>query len=151
MATEKPGLIQKQRVGAYAVIIWDAQVLLTRLASHVSFPQRWTLPGGGIDHGESPEQALIRELHEETGHQVAAAKLHAVGSRQFVGTAPSGQLEDFHQLQIVYRVTVAHKREPVVHEVGGSTDHAAWVPLAELDTIPLTESARAWIRDVAAT
>lgn len=34
----------------------------------------WALPGGGVDPGESPEQAVIREIQEETGFQVAICR-----------------------------------------------------------------------------
>ena len=56
-----------QRVAAYALILRDDRILLTRLASRISADEKWHLPGGGLDHGENPRDALVREIREETG------------------------------------------------------------------------------------
>lgn len=48
-------LPQFQRIAAYAVIIREQQVLLSRLSPRISREELWTLPGGGLDHGENPE------------------------------------------------------------------------------------------------
>lgn len=56
------------RPGAYAVLIRGGELLLTHQAKPQSEVQ---LPGGGIDPGESPVQALYREVFEETGWQIA--------------------------------------------------------------------------------
>jgi 8-oxo-dGTP pyrophosphatase MutT (NUDIX family) len=56
--------------GLRAPAAWsrDAAVLLTRRPSHMrNHPGQWALPGGSIDGAESPEQAALRELHEEVG------------------------------------------------------------------------------------
>ena len=50
--------------GVRIIIVRDRQVLLL---SHWYAPFAWTLPGGGIDGDETPEQAAIREAREETG------------------------------------------------------------------------------------
>ena len=60
-----------QRVAAYAVIIRDGQILLSKIAPHISADGLWTLPGGGLDHGEDPRDAVVREVHEETGLRCA--------------------------------------------------------------------------------
>ena len=56
-------LPRRQRVGAYAVILRErgglVEVLLSRLAPRVSRTELWTLPGGGVDHGEDPRDALV--------------------------------------------------------------------------------------------
>jgi mutator protein MutT len=50
-----------------------AALLLTRRAAHLnSHAGQWALPGGRIDAGESPEEAALRELHEEVGLQLTA-------------------------------------------------------------------------------
>ena len=56
------------RVGAYAIVT-DAtsRILLCRIAPGYPAAGLWTLPGGGVDHGEHPDDAVLRELHEETG------------------------------------------------------------------------------------
>jgi ADP-ribose pyrophosphatase YjhB (NUDIX family) len=129
------------RVGAYAVVVADGRVLLTELAGTTTAPGAWTLPGGGLDHGEAPVDAVVREVREETGHVLVEPRLVDVGSAHFVGRSPTGRLEDFHGIRIVYRADVEQVREPEVLDVGGSTSAAAWVPLDRLAQLPLA----AWL------
>src|SRR5579875_1594906 len=60
----------RQRLAAYAVVA-DAvgRVLLTR--HRPGRPGRWLLPGGGVEAGQHPEQAVVREVLEEAGLAVA--------------------------------------------------------------------------------
>jgi 8-oxo-dGTP pyrophosphatase MutT (NUDIX family) len=127
--TEPNGAPRVQRAGAYAVLAHDGRILLTRLA----YTKVWTLPGGGIDHGESPLDAVRREVLEETGLPLTEARLLDVDSVHFTGHAPDGTLEDFHAVRVLYTGTVPLDVEPRVVEVGGSSDAAAWRPIAELD------------------
>ena len=56
------------RPGAYAILPRDGKVLLTYQGDpHFEYQ----LPGGGIDPGEGPLQALHREVYEETGYRIA--------------------------------------------------------------------------------
>lgn len=124
-----------QRVAAYALALRgtddDRQVLLTRLSARAAHPGRWTLPGGGIDHGEHPSVALAREVEEECGLACEVGAVQGVHDTHFAGSAPSGRLEDYHGVHLVYAVTVG-AGDPSVREVGGTTDTAAWVPLADV-------------------
>jgi 8-oxo-dGTP pyrophosphatase MutT (NUDIX family) len=52
-------------------------LLLTHFDPEVGLPPRWLTPGGGIDAGESPIQAAVRELFEETGLKVDESSLGA--------------------------------------------------------------------------
>src|SRR5688500_10307917 len=59
------------RVAVKALIIQNNTVLLVR----ESDDDLWTFPGGGVDHGETVETSLVRELQEELGipaHEVAS-------------------------------------------------------------------------------
>jgi ADP-ribose pyrophosphatase YjhB (NUDIX family) len=124
-----------QRVAAYAVVLRggedDRQVLLTRLSARAAHPGLWTLPGGGIDHGEHPSVALAREVEEECGLACEVGALVGVHDTHFSGNAPSGRLEDYHGVHLLYAATVGDG-EPSVREVDGTTDAAAWVPVADI-------------------
>ncbi|WP_300584274.1 NUDIX hydrolase [Marivita sp.] len=62
------GRSYKVRTGAYAILPTEGGLLLT----HQDAPEpEVQLPGGGIDPGESPVQALIREVYEETGWRIS--------------------------------------------------------------------------------
>lgn len=54
------------RTGAYAAITAENKILLSKL-NRGPHKGRWSLPGGGIDFGEHPEQTVVRELFEEAG------------------------------------------------------------------------------------
>ncbi|KRF16747.1 NUDIX hydrolase [Nocardioides sp. Soil797] len=125
---------QLQRVAAYGLVRRDDTVLLTRLSARAFHTGAWTLPGGGIDHGEAPAAALAREIREECGVECEVGALRDVHDVQFAGTAPSGRHEDFHGVHLLFDATVAPDAEPRVMEVDGTTDAVAWVPVADVES-----------------
>ena len=63
--------------GCNAIVANDrGEVLLVRHSYQSS--EKWMLPGGGIGRGESPEQAAVREVAEETGCRIANPRCFAV-------------------------------------------------------------------------
>ena len=123
---------QLQRVAAYALIRRGSAVLLTRLSPRAHHAGSWTLPGGGVDHGEPPAEALAREIAEECGIDSEVGELLDVHDTHFSGTAPSGRVEDFHGVHLIFAATVGPDAEPRVVEVGGTTDEVAWVQAADI-------------------
>lgn len=70
--SDTPGT--RLRVGAYGICRdGDGRVLLVRASAMTAVPGRWFLPGGGVERGESPRDALAREVAEETGLVVVDA------------------------------------------------------------------------------
>ena len=122
-----------QRVAAYALVRRGDDVLLTRLSRRAAHPGRWTLPGGGIDHGERPAVALEREVEEECGLPCEVTALVGVHDTHFFGNAPSGRIEDYHGVHLIFSATVGDG-EPRVLEVDGTTEAVAWVPVRDIES-----------------
>lgn len=120
------------RVAAYAVIERRGKILLTHWRrGHL---HGWTLPGGGIDPGEDPKDAVVREVDEETGLTAKVGKLLGVDSRVMIREeVPEGTPPELHTIRIVYRASVADG--PLRHEVGGSSDEARWVAIKDLGSL----------------
>jgi 8-oxo-dGTP diphosphatase len=64
------GRSSRRRDSAFAVIVRQSYVLLVRARKR----RRWQLPGGGLKRDETPREAVVREVDEETG---LAARIHA--------------------------------------------------------------------------
>jgi hypothetical protein len=64
---------------------------------------------------------------------VEVGELLGVHDVHFSGTAPNGRFEDFHGIHLVFAASVPPDAEPRVVEEGGTTDEAAWVPVADID------------------
>ena len=106
-----------RRVGAYGICRDGAgRVLLARNSDASSFPGLWSLPGGGVDQGEHPDDALVREFGEETGLEVRIDGLRAVTAD--VARLPSGDLE--HTDRVIYDVSVVGGN--LRPEADGTTD-----------------------------
>lgn len=122
-----PEVRQRLRVSAYAICVRDGQVLLARYIGHQ--PPEWTLPGGGVEHGEDPADAVLRELTEETGHTGRLVRLLGIDSARCRYPRDYG-FEDQHALRIIYEVDLVGGQ--LRNEVGGTTDLACWFPLDEV-------------------
>lgn len=133
-----------QRLAAYALVRRGGAVLLTRISRLGHHSGSWTLPGGGVHHGEPPVAALVREVREECGVEVTVGDLLVVHDTHFTGTAPSGRLEDFHGVHLVYAATVPDGAEPRLTEQDGTTDAVAFVPVADIESgaVPVLDVVR---------
>ena len=144
---ERAGLVPHQRLAAYAVVVAQEQLLLTQLAPRTGAPGRWNLPGGGVDEGEAPDAAVVREVAEETGQVVDTVRLVDVMTQHWVGRSQRG-LEDYHAVRLLHTARCPRPTRPVVHAVGGSTSDARWVPLAELPAVEVVASVKVALRAV---
>jgi 8-oxo-dGTP diphosphatase len=136
-----------QRVAAYAVVVAQDRLLLTQLAPRTGAAGRWNLPGGGIDPGEAPVDAVVREVAEETGQVVDDVRLVDVMTQHWVGRSARG-LEDYHAVRLLHTARCAAPTRPVVHDVGGSTSDARWVPLDDLSSVEVVASVPVALRAV---
>lgn len=122
-----PEVRRRLRVAAYAICLRDGRVLLARFIG--AEPHHWTLPGGGVEHGEDPADAVLRELTEETGYTGRLVRLLGIHSARYEFPRDYG-VEDHHALKIMYEVDLVGGE--LRNEVGGTTDLAGWFPLHEV-------------------
>ncbi|MVA76672.1 NUDIX domain-containing protein [Auraticoccus sp. F435] len=136
----------RQRPAAYAIAVCDSAVLATEFSSRTGVPGQWGLPGGGIEPGEDPADTVVRETWEEAGQRLSAPVLIDVQSDHWVGHAPNGVLEDFHAIRLIYAARCPEPGAAVVHDVGGTTSAAQWVPLDSWTSVPWTRGARSLLQ-----
>jgi 8-oxo-dGTP diphosphatase len=112
-------------VAACALIDVDGRVLIAERPAGKSMAGLWEFPGGKVDPGERPEDALIRELKEELGIVVKEACLAPL-------TFASHSYEDFHLLMPLY---VCRRWEGMVAAREGQK--LAWVRPNKLRDYPM--------------
>ena len=121
------------RLGAYAVVIRAGHVLLA-LWNEPEVPT-WTLPGGGVELDESPEEGAVREVREETGYDVDLGALIGVDTVVIPAEQRAERVGDRPQrnVRVVYAATVTGGA--LTAEVDGSTDEARWIPVADVPSL----------------
>jgi 8-oxo-dGTP diphosphatase len=124
------------------VLVDDVGRILLALWNEGAAPA-WTVPGGGVEEGETPEQAAVREVREETGYDVELERL--LGEDTFI--VPAERRLDGAGRPLVSRRLVFEARivgGELTHEVDGTTDEAAWIPVSEvarLERVDLVDAA----------
>jgi 8-oxo-dGTP diphosphatase len=119
------------RVVVGAAIVRAGRVLAARRTAPPATAGRWEFPGGKVDPGESQEQALVREVHEELGLTVTVGPWLA-------GEAPIPPY--------VLRVALAHAEtgEPQARE----HDRVRWLGAGELDEVDWLEGDRPFLAEL---
>lgn len=127
-------------VAAVALIDPDGRVLLAQRPEGKSMAGLWEFPGGKVEPGETPEAALIRELHEELGIDTWTSCLAPL-------TFASHSYDDFHLLMPVY---ACRKWQGIVQPQEGQK--LAWVRSTDLRSydmppadIPLIPALQMWL------
>lgn len=121
-----------QRLAAYALLVDDAGRVLLSREPVGRLPGPWLLPGGGVEHGEHPEQAVVREVQEETGLDVRVGVLREVLS----DIARVGRRRRaLHTVRLIYGATIVSAGPGPTRRLAG--DDARWCTPEECRALPL--------------
>ena len=134
----------RTRLGSYAVVLDDEKrILLCRLSADEVEAGAWTLPGGGVEFGEHPDETVLRELEEEAGLTGRIDDVVGIFSKVYTRSRAAAGA-DLHFIGFLYRVTPVGGA--LRDEVDGSTDTCAWFPPHELAALRIVGVARHAIR-----
>ncbi len=97
--------VRSTHVGAYGFIIRNDEIALIKKARG-GYTGLLDIPGGGIEHLETPVEALKRELMEEAGVTVKNYELITATSRNIKWQMTKTIIEDLHHIGILYKVEV---------------------------------------------
>lgn len=125
-------------VGVGAVIIQVGKIALIKRGNEPS-KGKWTIPGGLVELGESPEKAVIRETKEEVGLEVDNPNLVEVVSN--VDLDDQGKVK-YHYVIVDYLVHV----KSGMAEASSDAMDLRWVPFDEVEEYDLTSSFRLFFR-----
>ncbi len=76
-------MTRRRLIRVTAAIILDGRRVLMGKRRHGSFAGKWEFPGGKIEPGESPEECLRRELHEELGVEATIGAFFAANTHSY--------------------------------------------------------------------
>ena len=129
-----------KRIRVAAAVVWDGErLLMTQRAPGGALGLQWEFPGGKIEAGETPEQAIVREVREELGVRATPhERLESVQHDYAHGT----------RVEIVFvRCTLDSHAFTLSDEV-----HAArWQAPAEIELHEVLEADRDFLRSLART
>ncbi len=131
--------INRDIVGAL-VIDSHGRVLLGKKIGDSVYPGCWHAPGGGIEEGEDPLQALQRELAEEIGIKVETTLFQLIddtGRGTSEKRLPSGEIVLVHMHFSMYSVAISEARKGRIHP-GSEFQELRWFTKSRLGEIPLT-------------
>jgi len=131
-------LRQHTHLGVYGIIRRHNAILLIRKARG-PYTGRFDLPGGRIEFGEAPEEALTREIAEETGLCIYSAHAAFCDSVCFThSVTDNGTDEELHHIGIIYEVTVTQDAAIKTSADGLDSNGAFWFDPAADDMKNLT-------------
>ncbi len=96
-------IVKNEHIGSYGIIIENEEIILVKKANG-GYKGKLDLPGGGIEHNETPSKALKREIMEEAGLMVTNYSLFDVISNNIKWQIKKDLTEDLHHIGVIYKV-----------------------------------------------
>jgi 8-oxo-dGTP diphosphatase len=115
----------------YGIVIQHSKLLLT-LKESGPYKGCWDLPGGKIEFGETPEEALKREIREEAALSASKLKLLKIATHLGKYKNNEGHYQ-FHHIGMIYRVEEAN---PLSHSI--PEEENCWILIQEVHLQKLT-------------
>ena len=134
--------IQRKVVGA-VLLSKDGKVLLGRSAPEAKgvFSGQWCVPGGGIEARETSKEALIREIYEETHHDISQCQIELVLAENAFSSPK--KLKDTGQIVLVEMVSQDYlvKLQQTARQLGTKPSaelaELKWFDVKSLKTAPV--------------
>lgn len=125
-----------------SVVAIDQNDLGELLLIHKTDNDKWALPGGGHDPGESITATVVREVKEETGYDVEVETITGTYTNpRHVMAYDDGEVRQQFSLAFRARLIGGERR------TSSESDQVEWVPVADLDGLTMHPSMRQRIHD----
>ncbi|CAQ83322.1 MULTISPECIES: nucleoside triphosphatase NudI [Photorhabdus] len=131
----------RQRIIVCPLIEYDNKYLLCKMPSNKGvFPGQWALPGGGVEAGETIEQALLREIREELGSELELDHIEPWTFRDDirVKTYEDGSTEEIYMIYLIFNCYAKNTKIIINDEF----ESYAWVMKEDLYKYDLNEATK---------
>lgn len=145
--------IKRDIVGAF-IFSSDGKILLGNNRAGGVYENLWVVPGGGVDDGETHEQALIREIAEEIGLDISSAKIEPIQQETHTAQAEKTLRETGERIIADmkfydFKVTLGIPATEVVLKIEDDFGHAEWFDQQEVSKLNLATPTRKTLRNLA--
>ncbi len=127
-------------VGVGAVIVQDGKLVLIRRGVEPD-KGKWSIPGGGVELGETVGDAAVREAKEECGLDIELFEDRPMDALDKIVPGEKGRLK-YHYVLLQF---LARPKGGTLKPTSDATE-ARWVPLEEVERYNLTDSFRAFFK-----
>ena len=128
-------------VGVGAVIVEEGQILLEKRKNEPS-KNKWSIPGGLVEVGETLEQAVVREVEEETCLECKKdERPRLIDVVDNIDLYQNGKVK-YHFVIIDFQVRV----KDTIFQVASDAEDLRWVPFDQVETYDLTSSFRLFFK-----
>lgn len=131
----------RQRIIVCPIIENNGDYLLCKMANDRGvFPGQWALSGGGMEPGETIEEALRREIREELGEELQITEIAPWTFRDDirVKTYPDGRKEEIYMLYLIFDCISANRQVTFNDEF----QEIKWVSPNDIGQLDLNEATR---------
>jgi 8-oxo-dGTP diphosphatase len=126
-----------QKIGVTAFIVKENKLLIVRRSKNEFFlPEYYEMPGGKVEFGESLEDALLREVKEETGLEIKVVKPYAT----FSYLSDDGGR---HTVDVQFIVEAVNEPDNV--KISSAHDEFKWIKKEEIDNYKISDQMKTTI------